>query len=148
MNVWQQRLIDSDSALVGTAFEDQRQLLVLFLHQRRPRQIRERFIRKPIRYPNAQAAQTERHCMIVVEISVIRVHVLVLAIGVNTVHQKTGNLFWLILEPCPDGNRLAPETSSLNLTLMDTLPEEFVLHVSSAGYNSCILISTSSKPGR
>src|SRR5260221_7393388 len=97
MNVWQQRLIDSDSALIGTAFEDQSQLLVLFLHQHRPLQIRARFIRKPIRYPNAQAAQTERHSMIMVEISIIRIHALLLAIIVNIGHQKTGNLFWLIL---------------------------------------------------
>src|SRR5260221_2956794 len=52
------------------------QLLVLFLHQHRPLQIRARFIRKPIRYPNAQAAQTERHSMIMVEISIIRIHAL------------------------------------------------------------------------
>src|SRR5215469_17844058 len=127
MNVWQQRLIDSDSALVGTAFEDQRQLLVLFLHQRRPRQIRERFIRKPIRYLNAQAAQTECHSMIMVIIGIIRIHARLPAIIVDIRHQKTGNLVWLILYPCPNGNRLAPQTSGLNLTVIDTLPEELVV---------------------
>ena len=97
MNVWQKCLIDADAALICTSFEDHGQLLVPFLHKHRLLQIRERFIRKSIRRPHPQTAQTKSQSMIMVKISVSLIHALLNTVRVDICHQESGNLFWLIL---------------------------------------------------
>src|SRR5258708_27453646 len=96
MNVWQECLIDSYSALICTSFENHSQLLVPFLHKHRLPQIRERFIRKSIRRPYPQTAQAKSQGMIMVKISLSLIHTLLKTVIVDICHQESGNLFWLI----------------------------------------------------
>src|SRR5690348_12075002 len=77
--------------------------------------------------------------MIMVEISLSLVQALLPTVIVDICHQKAGNLFWLILQSRPDGDRLAPEARRQNLTLVDTVPERFVFRVFSVVHEAQVL---------